>query len=430
MVKNALAELQSLPEPDRSKLLEYPSLSLKERDRRFSLIRKMMEENNVEAMILLAEGRTTPLTYLGDTGVQILFFPLKGEPIGFQDGGGIAIDRLMKTEAYGIEPWIPDRRFGRTGGKTLSGKLIDILKDRGLAGSRIAILPEVRPSVESNRLMNAIKADLPDVTSADLWNSFVQIWTVMGEEEIAIFRKAALVMEVASYEFVHACKVGNSLANVQNAVMGALLPYGVDMRVPGIGSGPDGGRGVQWKERGLKPPVIARGDLVCSELFCNVGPIEGQVQLTVSIGEPSAEKQKLANLARESCEIGLKTLRPGIIFSQLEEAMAEPNRREGAWRLTPLVHTLNPMEAVTVPVLDLTGPRGFTGANERFKEKIPPGRRTFRPDLVIEEGMGFAFEPNSCYGRTYVNIGGNVLVTRDGCEELNEIPNRMVVVPA
>ena len=53
-----------------------------------------------------------------------------------------------------------------------------------------------------------------------------------------------------------------------------------------------------------------------------------------------------------------------------------------------------------------------------------------RPDLVIKEGMTLQFEPNACYGRTYVNIGGNILVTKDGCEELNSIPTRMVVVPA
>jgi hypothetical protein len=42
--------------------------------------------------------------------------------------------------------------------------------------------------------------------------------------------------------------------------------------------------------------------------------------------------------------------------------------------------------------------------------------------------MIFELEPNASYGRTYVDIGGNILVTRNGCEELNNIPTRMIVV--
>jgi Xaa-Pro aminopeptidase len=41
---------------------------------------------------------------------------------------------------------------------------------------------------------------------------------------------------------------------------------------------------------------------------------------------------------------------------------------------------------------------------------------------VLEPGMVFAFEPNACIGNHRVNIGGTVIVTSTGCEELNHIP--------
>jgi len=68
--------------------------------------------------------------------------------------------------------------------------------------------------------------------------------------------------------------------------------------------------------------------------------------------------------------------------------------------------------------------------NERLKLKFQEGKEIEASDLVMREGMLIEFEPNECYGRTYLNIGGNVLVTTDGCQGLNEIPTRMVVVPA
>ena len=40
----------------------------------------------------------------------------------------------------------------------------------------------------------------------------------------------------------------------------------------------------------------------------------------------------------------------------------------------------------------------------------------------VQPGMVFAFEPNACIGDHRVNIGGTVIVTATGCEELNYIP--------
>jgi Xaa-Pro aminopeptidase len=40
---------------------------------------------------------------------------------------------------------------------------------------------------------------------------------------------------------------------------------------------------------------------------------------------------------------------------------------------------------------------------------------------VLQPGMVLAFEPNACIGHHRVNIGGTVIVTATGCEELNHI---------
>src|SRR3990172_8805589 len=49
---------------------------------------------------------------------------------------------------------------------------------------------------------------------------------------------------------------------------------------------------------------------------------------------------------------------------------------------------------------------------------------------VLKPGMVFAFEPNACFDRHRVNIGGTVVVTESGCEELNRIPTRVTHKPA
>lgn len=49
-------------------------------------------------------------------------------------------------------------------------------------------------------------------------------------------------------------------------------------------------------------------------------------------------------------------------------------------------------------------------------------------DAVTKPGMVFELEPNACLGKHQVNIGGPVLITEDGIEELNELPAEMRVV--
>ncbi|HKT55381.1 MAG TPA: hypothetical protein VJR25_01295 [Microbacterium sp.] len=47
---------------------------------------------------------------------------------------------------------------------------------------------------------------------------------------------------------------------------------------------------------------------------------------------------------------------------------------------------------------------------------------------MIEEGHAFAFEPNALRDGQRVCVGGTVLLGTNGVEELNTIPNRLVVV--
>jgi hypothetical protein len=39
--------------------------------------------------------------------------------------------------------------------------------------------------------------------------------------------------------------------------------------------------------------------------------------------------------------------------------------------------------------------------------------------------MVLALEPNACQSDHRVNIGGTIILTADGCEELNTIPTRL-----
>ena len=92
--------------------------------------------------------------------------------------------------------------------------------------------------------------------------------------------------------------------------------------------------------------------------------------------------------------------------------MEEPLKSAGCWGYTPLVHSLGPHFR---PAARSTraGP-----ARVRFA-----GASAIRArQAVLAPGMVPAFEPNACISHHRVNIGGTVIVTATGCEELNHLP--------
>lgn len=48
--------------------------------------------------------------------------------------------------------------------------------------------------------------------------------------------------------------------------------------------------------------------------------------------------------------------------------------------------------------------------------------------MEIQPGMVLEFEPNACKKKHRVNIGGTVIVTENGPEELNTLPKEMRII--
>lgn len=434
------ASTPALGKVDRSKLSEYPSLSLKERDRRWNNARKFMREHKVDALLVL---NAVNNYFTNDPQERsIVFFPLEGEPTAFLPGAGSVqqVDQLVKSEIEGQVSWVRDWRFGRGAGPDL----VYIIKEKKLEGSRIGTFGLTRAekhaefdekrvhgekqSWESNPLAAYLKSSLPQANWVELYDQFLPIWLVHSEEELAMCRKAALGLEAVTEAFMDVCKPGKNLADVSVAVVSTALSYGLEINAPGLYTGPDGGRSTKWHARGLPPPVIKQGYLVHSELGCGCGPMRAEVQITVSVGEPSKEIAQLARLAREAYDIGLKKLHPGIAFGEVAEAMLEPTKREGAWLLTPVFTSLNPGELTSACRMGML--EKYTGVKERLGAEKLVGHPMVGGDIVLQEGMTFSFEPNAAIGRKYVNIGGTIICTRTGCEELANLATRLIVVNA
>ncbi|MFC1992029.1 hypothetical protein ACFLVC_04855, partial [Chloroflexota bacterium] len=118
-------------------------------------------------------------------------------------------------------------------------------------------------------------------------------------------------------------------------------------------------------------------------------------------------------------------------FKEVAEAMAAPMERAGGWGWSPNIHSLNPIffNAGSSEASMRLRDDYFKEYYEKYNQRLGGGRapNSVRDEIVLKPGMVFQFEPNVCLGRHRVNVGGNVIVTEKGNEELNEIGTRMQI---
>ncbi|MGQ4618827.1 M24 family metallopeptidase [Nocardia sp. R7R-8] len=400
-----------------------PTLSLSERDRRWRLLREMMRRNDVECLLV----PPAPLRYPADTYFtndipgSAVILPLEGEPVAIQRGASVAGSWLQAQE-WGEATWIEDMRFGPR-----ASTIVKVLEERGLTGSRIGTIgilsgPNLLPYGWTPQPMwSYLCEQLPNATFVDLLDEFTRIWLVKSEEELTLFRHAAKLAEQACEVMLDVTKPGVSEVEIYSAVLHEFHRNGASMAHDlFVHSGPDNlsWDAPRWLYRTQPPRIVQHGDMVLAEMMPMVGGLEAQAQMCIAVGDIAEPFHRAAEVARESYERGLEALRPGVKFGEVADAMNEPLRRAGAWHLTPLIHSLTPLTMVG-PVTEGTD-RSIT---DRFKQVDElPGTDL---DVVLEAGMTIQLEPDAVFGRHQVNIGGNVIVTDSGYEELNQLPTRL-----
>jgi len=406
---------------------KFPTLSLKERDRRRRLTRKFMKDRSLDCLLVAGlKGREKYESYFTNEYAQgFVIFPIDKEPVYVTWGSNVVLrhmEKTLKKEKW----WVKDIRPKATG-----PGLVEIIKEKGLDQARIGVVglesrgPQEMEGIIPYMTWSSILEKLPQATFVDVSMPFAEMIMVKSEEELRMVRISAEIGELACKMMLRVTRAGVPETEIYAATTGVIHQHGAISTAAGmiLVSGPENmswGPPI-WAHRGGEPRIIQKGDIVLAEIFPIYGGFETQQQMGIGVKPVLSVHKECAEVARRSYDAGIKALRVGNTFIDVCNAMEAPVAEAGYWHLTPLIHSMCPLTWVGSVH---KGIEQLPGARKAEAKTVPP----LGSELKIKPGMVFALEPNACKGRYRVNIGGTVIVKKDGVEELNKLANELQLV--
>ncbi len=400
--------------------MQPPTLSLAERDRRWANVRKLMRERGFDGLLVAGfRSREMYETYISDDYNEgCVIFPLEGDPVVIT-WAYLRVMRARWSQERGATLWVGDYRVATSG----TG-VAEVLREKHLAESNLGVVglssqapTEIYGAIPANFWME-LTAALPDARWQDISEEFSHLMLVKSDEELAQVRYAARAAEAACKVIAEVAAPGVGEEVVFAEGTAEMLRHGIGVRYPVIvmNSGPHtlSWGPPRWTTSGEAPRILQRGDLMQAELMPLCGNQEVQVQMTVALDPLDDTNKQCERVALASYAAGIKALKPGIAFADLLAAMEEPLKSAGCWGYTPLVHSVGPHF--------LAGRTLVNQDQVKLDVRYAGANAARQRQAILQPGMVFAFEPNACIGTHRVNIGGTVIVTATGCEELNHIP--------
>jgi Xaa-Pro aminopeptidase len=404
---------------------DAPRLSLGERDRRWAKTRALMAEHNVDVLLLPGlRGRESYESYLSNESIQgIVVMPIDRDPIYLTWSAFRIVGRTdpINSRKY----WIDDIRSG-----LLGPLVVDALRELGAMSGRVGVVginsknPMELEGFVPYATWQHVLEGAPKAEFVEMSSPFGLMMLAKGEEELAVARHTAAVGELLAQKILDVARPGIRDSDLFAAIVEESYRAGLTLTPPSViiktGKDTISWGPPEWGYSDDPPRVIEAGDLVTCELMPTYAGIETQQQVQVVMGPITPQQRKLADLARAAYDIGLETIKPGVTFLELNDAMAKPVLDAGCWHLSPMIHSVAP--ALLLGSLH-GGAQAHLGNEFPWFKQLPPSQ-----DGVLAEGMLFSFEPNACIGRERVNIGGTVVVGASSPEELNSLPCNLLSI--
>ena len=334
-----MPNLQVVPE-------EYNQVSLAERDRRWTRIRKEMSTRGVDCLLVNgSSGRWNEMhanvRYIANyadnlSTISYAIFPLDGE--------GTLVTQMTVKRSNLAQCWFPDIRGRST--VDLPNIVAELLTELNLQSGTLG-LGGMTFGQEENiglpwNLYQAIRDKLPNLKLVDITDMFFELRSVKSDEEITCLENSAKLCDIAFKKHVELARPGILEREYYAGIVHAADAAGAEPPTfLLLNSGP------MPREELMGDPlpskrVLQKGDVICSEISPKWAGYQAQGLQCISLGVPSREMQELSKYAAEIFHKVADNLRPGNHLDNVHHAGDDVIERARA-KLGGLADGLHPL---------------------------------------------------------------------------------------
>jgi Xaa-Pro aminopeptidase len=283
--------------------IEKPELSLKEKERRYGLLRKALQKAGLSALLVYGGSQLgVPahyLTKMWGTKMNMVLFTAVGEPVFLVPTNS----GLTPEKVAGMSGWIPAENIRLSANPPVDAARL--IKELKLQNSRIGI-DSYRwwPVFEQQQFVEIC----PRVELVEAHRLFGEIRGPKSDEELAVMQKAIQISDLAHYVFLLSLKDGLTELEATRESIKVLDTHGIGDRIILIHSQPE----ATYPNR-PGPAVIRKPNAVTysPEFTRNLG-YGAQMIRGYWWEEPKGIYKKMFELWAEMRQMVIEGFRPGL----------------------------------------------------------------------------------------------------------------------
>jgi len=383
---------------------DLPRISLKERDRRYDLIRQELKNANVDCAITTG----TNLFYITN-GIQGEMFGLLPATddlptvvINFRQLADISVDVLLN-----MQEWIRDIRGG-VDGSMIIGRIKELKLEKGTLG--IAGFASINQAFYSQ-----LQKAFPEAKFADVSSIFTNARTIKSEEEIAMIDMANRIFDRAVERVSEVVRPGVLARRVLQEGVNAMWAAGGDMHSSfNLHCGPVPKQNPVLMQICLDR-AIQKGDIGTLTAHAEYHHYAGHSDHQFSVGEPTPLHRDLFKAVLHVREKVLSSVKEGVSHLDLVETYRKAVAETG-FRSSP--HSQTHQYGIDVP--EFPGP-AFNipdPSREQLSKTLGLGFRG--SNFTLKAGMVYSISPTLLAESSDDTMlaGTTIVVTEEGYREL------------
>ena len=381
---------------------EGPTISLRERDRRYAAIRERLKERGVDCAVVMG----TNLFYLtnGLAGERFAVLPTREEPISVTIHTRHLVD-LSPQVLLDSQDWVKDVRAGADASAS-----IERIKELRLENGTIGVA-DSRATVGgiSHGFYAQLQSALPNAKLVDVTDIFLDVRTIKSEEEIAMIERANVLFDLAVERIQQVARPGMRGAEVIQEGIKAMWEAGGDL---------DSTLGFNFGPVPKQNPILGA---ICMDRPIQVGDIgtltahseyhhyAGHSDQEISFGQPRPEHKQMFDAVLQVRDAVLKNVKAGVTHNDLIAVYQDACKKTG-FKSSP--HSQMHQYGIDVP--EFPGPGFSVGA--------PDGAPRARANFVLKPGMIYSISPTLVAenGEDTLLGGTSLVVTENGFRELGD----------